>query len=345
MVAIGSETLLLNQEDVIRAGGLDMVHAVNDMDDVFRLKKEGDFVLPPKAVLRWGDTTSEITRGRFNSMPAFIGGRFNAVGIKWISSVPNNVNIGLPRAIGTIILNDPQTGMPLAIMDGTLISAMRTGAVTGLAARYFAKDGAKCVGLIGAGVQSRTQLRALLVACPDISHVRVCDLDKQRALSFARDMTDSTGISIEVVDSPEQCAKESDLLVSATTTNEPIVHEEWLANGCFYTSIHGREAADSVVRAADKIIVDNWDEVLNRGNNTLALMHANGQISKDDLYSELGEIVTGHKAGRQSQDENVFFNPVGMGIEDVAVAARIFQKATEMGLGTPINYWNSPFSA
>lgn len=340
-----NHTLLLDQEDVIRAGGLDMEAAVADMEEVFRLKMAGDFVLPSKVVLRWGDMESEITRGRFNAMPAFIGGRFNAVGIKWISSVPKNVERGLPRAIGTIVLNDPQTGMPLAIMDGTLISAMRTGAVTGLAARYLAREDASIVGLIGAGVQSRTQLRAILVARPCVSKVRVYDLDATRAARFAREMGKEVGREIEVVKSPQECAAGSDILVTATTANDPIVFEEWLPRGCFYVSIHGREAADDVVERVEKVVVDNWEEVLHRGNNTLALMHAAGRISRDDLYAELGDIITGARDGRSDNEERIFLSTVGMGIEDVAVAARVFQRAQEMGLGQSLDYWKTPFPA
>src|SRR5690606_17305769 len=138
------------------------------------------YVLPNKSVLRWGDMESESTRGRINSMPASIGGDFNSVGIKWISSSPQNPDkYNLPRATGVIILNDYETLLPKCIMDGMLLSAMRTGANSGVAARYLAKKDSQVIGLVGAGVQNRTQLQAIHHVMKDLKHVKIADLNKE----------------------------------------------------------------------------------------------------------------------------------------------------------------------
>ena len=158
----------LSQEQVVAAGGRDMALAVDDIEEVFRLHARGDYVLPTKAVLRWGDVASEMSRGRINAMPGYVGGRFDMAGVKWIASFPANIDRGMPRASGVTILNDPATGVPVAVIDGTLISAMRTGAVSGVASRHLAREDAGVVGIIGAGVQSRTQLMAITVARPAV---------------------------------------------------------------------------------------------------------------------------------------------------------------------------------
>ena len=337
------EFLFLSQEDVVVAGGLDMAATVDDIETVFRLHAAGDYALPEKIVLEWEQHDPDQLGNHINTMPGYIGGPFRMAGLKTIASFPHNpTRYGLPRASALIVLNDVDTGLPLAVMDGTLISAMRTGAATGVAARYLAREDARVVGLIGAGVQNRTQLMALKVARPGITTARVFDLRRERAEQFARDMAAELDIEVQVAESAEEVARSADILVTATTTTRPIVRRGWLRPGTFYAHIAGYECEYDVIREADKVVVDDWNQVKHRMYSTVALMWRDGLFRDEDLYAELGEIVSGRKPGRERDDEIIIFSPIGMGIHDIAVATRIYRKAREMGLGQKVTLWKKP---
>ena len=336
--------LYLDQEEVAEAGGADMEAAVRDTEEVFRLHHLGQTVLPSKVVLRWGDSSSELERGRINGMPGYVGGTINMAGIKWIASFPANpFRHGLPRGSGLIIINDPDRGVPLAVMDGTLISAMRTGAVTGVAAKYLARSDSRVVALLGAGVQSRTQLMALRVALPSLERVYVVDPVRERAETFAQEMEARLGLSVTVAE-PEAALRGADAVVSATTSSEPIIRQGWLPSGVFYSHVGGYECEFDVVREADRRITDNWSEIKHRGIQTFALMHQQGLLKDGDIECDLGAIVAGDHPGRRTPQERIIFLAVGMGIEDVAVAARVFRTASDRGLGRWLPLWNEPFA-
>ncbi len=332
----------LSQEQVIDLGGLDMAKAINDVEEVLRLHAAGDSVLPSKTVMRWGDVDSETTRGRINAMPGFIGGRFQAAGIKWIASFPSNIDRGLPRGSAVTILNDPHTGVPLAVMDGTLISAMRTGAVSGVATRLLARAKIETVGILGAGVQSRTQLLAVRVARPHLSRVVVYDPRRDRAEAWCADMAARVPASYELVDSPREAAEAADILVSATTSSEPIVEQGWVRPGVLYLQVGGLECRVEALADFDRIVVDNWAEMKHRAAQTLVDAHARGVIGDSDISAELAEIVLGRQPGRSTPDERIYFSSVGMGIEDIAIASRIWRSAVERGIGAELDLWQQP---
>jgi ornithine cyclodeaminase len=335
--------LFLSQEDVIAAGGLDMAAAVADVETVFRLHAAGEYALPEKVVLTWDEPQPGQLDNHINTMPGYIGGPFHMAGLKTIASFPQNPSRhGLPRASALIVLNDPETGLPLAVMDGTLISAVRTGAATGVAARYLAREDVRQVGLIGAGVQSRTQLMALKVVRPGITTALVFDMDRERARSFAEEMGRQLGIEVEVADSPETVARQAEVLVTATTTTRPIVRRGWLQPGTLYAHIAGYECEYAVIRAADKVLVDDWHQVKHRMYSTVALMWRDGLFRDEDLYGELGEVVSGRKPGRESDAEIILFSPIGMGIHDIAVATRIYRRARVEGIGQEWRLWEKP---
>lgn len=336
--------LYLSQEDVAEAGGADMEAAVRDVEEVFRLHHLGQTVLPSKVVLRWGDPATELQRGRINGMPGYVGGEINMAGIKWIASFPANPGrYGLPRASGIIILNDPDCGLPVAVMDGTLVSAMRTGAVTGVAAKYLARKDSRVAALIGAGVQSRTQLQALRVTLPSLEQVFVADPVRDRAETFAREMSIGLPRPIIIADA-EEAIKAADVVVTATTTAQPIVRKGWLRPGAFYSHVGGYECEFDVVKEVDRRVTDNWSEIKHRGIQTFALMHQQGLLRDEDIECDLGAIVAGEAPGRRRSDERIMFLAVGMGVEDVAVATRVYRVARERGLGRCLSLWNDPFA-
>lgn len=340
-----AEVLYLTQKDVIAAGALDMSLAVLTMEEVFTLHHRKDYVLPQKCVLRWGDENSESVRGRINSMPGWVGGSIQAVGIKWIASAPQNpFKYGFPRASAVIVLNDPETLIPMAIMDGTVISAARTGANTGVGAKYLAKKHAKVLGLIGAGVQNRTQLLAANYVLPELSDIRIYDIDLSRAQQFAREMSAKIGKDVNVAASARAAVQGADVLITATVTKEPIIQPEWIEPGVFYSHVGSHECEFSAILKMDKRIVDDWGEIKHRGVESLAIMYHAGMIKDDAVYAELGDIVSGSKPGRENGDETIYLNTVGMGIEDVALAKKIYDRAEAMQLGQKLKLWDQPFA-
>ncbi|WP_054950727.1 ornithine cyclodeaminase [Numidum massiliense] len=337
------ELLYLSQSDVIRCGGMSMRAVMADLAHVLALHAAGDYVLPPKVVLRWGDLDSEGERGRINGMPGYVGGSVNIAGMKWVGSAPHNpAKYGLPRASALIVLNDPETMLPLAVMDGTVISAMRTGGVTGVAARYLARPDATLAGIIGAGTQNRTQLMALKTALPQLATVRVYDLSAERAAAFAEAVSAQLALDVIPVTSGEEAVRGADVVVTATTAKRPVVEAPWFGAGCFYAHVGGFEAEYEVVERADQIVVDHWEGIKHRGAQTLALMYREGRFSDDRIDAELGEIVTGDKCGRTDEDTFIYFNAVGMALDDLVVAKRVYDTAKTRGVGTSVRLWEEP---
>lgn len=335
--------LFLNQQDLLHCGADDIGLAVDTMEKVYALHFKKDYVLPNKSVLRWGDIDSESTIGRINSMPAYIGGEFNAVGIKWIASSPKNPKLyGLPRANALIILNHPDTLVPNAVMDGTLISAMRTGANSGVAAKYLANENTEVLGLIGAGVQNRTQLLAILHVMKNIKQIKIADLDLERAQNFAEEMKEKTGYTIDVVNSAEEAVRGSDIFVTATVTKNPIVKKDWIKQGALYLHVGSHECEFDVIETADKVVVDDWEELKHRGVETISIMFNQGLYDGSKIHANIGEVVAGAKSGRENANEFIYFNSVGMGIQDVALASVIYQKAVEKNIGTKLNNFENP---
>lgn len=339
------KVLFLSQEDVIAAGAMDMSIAVPTMEQVYSLHNIKDYVLPQKCVLRWGDHESENTKGRINSMPGWIGGNFNAVGIKWIASAPQNpFKFNLPRASAVIVLNDPETLIPIAIMDGTAISAARTGANSGVAAKYLAKKKSITLGLIGAGVQNRTQLLAVNYSHPELEKIKIYDLNEDRSKNFAKEMSSKIGKEIEVSKTAFEAVENSDIFITATVTKTPIIKSEWIQPGVFYSHVGSHECEFEAILGMNKRVVDDWSEIKHRGVESLAIMYNTGMINDSHIYGELGEIINNTKKGREDENETIYFNTVGMGIEDVALAHKIYERAKEMNLGKKLSLWDKPFA-
>lgn len=329
------EFLYLNQTD-IEATGVSMETALEAVEDAFRLHHRGQVNLPYKTVLDLG----ERERGRGNAMPAYVGGDYDVFGIKWIAGFPNNpIDHGLPRGTGLFILNDAWKGIPLAVMDCTLLSAMRTGAVTGVGARYLARPDSQSVAMIGAGVQARTQLEALMIVLPGLKEVRAYDIRRETADAFAADMNrryERHGLAVRAVDSPEEAVLEADIVVTVTVADEPIVKERWMKPGSFFAAVGSyQEEEFEVVTNSDKVVVDGIDHVLHRETPVVALMIEQGKIRREDIL-ELGAIVCGDQPGRSDPEERVFFSPIGMAIEDVCLCHRVYKLAREKHVGSPL---------
>ena len=337
------EILYLSQEDVVKCGGLSMEKAISDLEEVYRIYDDGDYLLPGKIIMKWPGEHSEETIGRINAMPGYVGGKVNLSGIKWIGSGPHNpFRYGLPRASAIIILNDPVTMMPLAIMDGTLISAIRTGAVTGVCSKYMAPSNSKIVGLFGAGVQSRTQLMAIKAALPNIEKAFINDISEERCIKFAKEMSDELKMDVEVNMNRLNVIETSDIIVTATTSTEPIVHGAEIKKGCYVAHLGDNEVDEELILKADKVVIDDWETDKHRMGDTMAYMYRDGKIGDDRIDASVSDLVSGRKKGRNNENELTYSCNVGLGIYDVAIAARIYKYALANNIGQKLTLWDEP---
>jgi ornithine cyclodeaminase len=339
------EFLYLSQEDVKAAGGLDMQMVLEAIEKAFILHNQGHVKIPHKIVMDF--PPGERERGRINGLAGYIGGDWEAAGIKWVPSFPKNpLERGLPRANAIIILNDTQTGMPLAIMDGTIISAMRTGAMGGIGAKYLAREDSEIVGLIGMGVQNRTQAMAIKQVLPKLKEFRGYDVSMDKAIKGAQDIKELTGIDAIAKDTPQAVVEQADVVVTATVADEPIVKNSWMKKGSLFVHIGSYiEEEFEVVLNSSKIVADDWEVIKHRGTPVLARMFDKGMIKDSDIYGNIDEIIAGKKPGRENDDERIFFAPIGMAHEDIAVASRIYERAKKMGIGQNLRLWNEPMWA
>jgi len=331
------EFLYLTQEEVMSTG-VDMASFVQIEEEHFSLHDKGKIILPHKVVL----DLDERKRGRINALPAYVGGDIDVCGVKWVASFPNNPGrYGIPRANAFVILNDSHTGAPLAIMDDTYINAMRTGAVTGVGVKYLARRDAKTVAMIGCGVQAITQLMAIKTVLASITEVKCYDVNNETSEAYAKNMHQKTGLDTKVVSSVEEATTGADIIVTVTVADEPIVKNRFVKEGSLFVHVGSyQEEEEEVVVSSDKIVVDDWQNVLHRRTPILATMYEQGKLKDCDIYANLGQIVNGKKAGRETDEERIFFLPIGMGSEDVIAAYRVYKIAQEKGLGKQLKLWS-----
>jgi len=336
------EFLYLSQEDVIAAGGLEMTETVATIETSFRLHSMGETILPHKPVLRWGGPETEETTGRIMAMPAYLGGDLRIAGIKWIPSKPSNpVKYGLPRANALIILNDPETLLPLAVMDGTIVSAMRTGAASGVGAKYLALPGSTRLGMVGAGVQMRTQVMAMKVVLPMLKEGRVFDINLEKAKVFAEEMSKELGISIRAVASAAEACDGADVFITATMSTYPYVEAKWYKPGALHCEVSFWDTPASVLSTLDVIACDDYSAVEHHGVDVAFRAVRDGFIKRERVIN-LGDVVTGKAIGRTSDQQKIIFNPIGMGIHDVSEAYRVYKAAVKRGVGQKLTLWESP---
>jgi len=331
--------LYLTQEQVIKCGALDMVQTIEAVEKVFSLLDQGECIEPYAPTIRWG----HLNDRRISMHPAYVGGDIQVSGIKWIPSNPENpIKRNMPRSNGVIILNDPETGFPLAIMDGTVISAMRTGAVVGVGAKYLARPGAEVVGLIGAGVINHTQLMALHAAMKHIRLVKLFDIAPEKAHAFVEKMGKSLELDIQVVDSAQAAIEGADVVAPATNANreDRYIQAKWIKEGAYLANISVNDYTFGAVSACDRIVVDSKKQ-LQVTEAVLTDMVDEGLVNPDNIV-EFGAIVNGKQPGRTRDDERIFFSPLGMGIEDLINAHRVYHEARLRGIGQELELWREP---
>ena len=333
--------LFLNNKAMARCGVQDMAAVMEDVKRVYRLTDKGDVIAPGKCVMRWGKTVEdENVLGRINAMPGYIGGEYDMAGIKWIGSGPMNYKQGLPRASVTMVLNDPDTKLPLCIADGTEVSAMRTGASGGVAIDQLAKKDAAVMTICGCGAQAVTQLQAALLVRPSIKTVYAYDIRPEAAERFAQNaMTAHPGVQVVPTQNVEQAVRESDIIDCVTLAVEPFICGAWLKSGALVMNMADYEVDYDCIRRAGKLVVDYWDSIKHRMISTVAFMWRDGLVKDEDIHGEMGQILNGSKSGRENDEEIIYFNAVGAGIMDIAVTARCYREAMEKGDGVMLPFW------
>jgi len=323
--------LLLNRADVQSL--LTMRDAMGAVEEAFRQLALGTVDMPQRPVIRVPEHHGSVL-----FMPALIGGT-GALGMKVVSVYPDNPKQhNLPTIMGLILLNDARTGQVVAIMDGGWITAMRTGAVSGVATKAMARPDAAVVGVFGAGVQARTQLMAMAEARP-LHRALVYDIVPEQSQRYAADMSDQLGIAVEAVTEPRAAIQGADILVAATSAGSPIFDGTWVELGTHINGIgshapHMRELDTTIVQRS-RLIVDSCAAALAEAGDLLIPIQE-GAITADHIAAELGEVLTGQKPGRTSPDEITLFKSEGLAIQDVAVAARVFDLARQRGVGQEV---------
>jgi ornithine cyclodeaminase/alanine dehydrogenase-like protein (mu-crystallin family) len=336
----GIQFQYFSQED-LREAGLTMKMALQAVEEAYTLYGQGKVDLPDKVVLDLG----EKERGRINALCAYVGGDIDLCGIKWIASFPlNPLKNKMPRATALLILNDSYTGVPLAVMDGTIISSLRTGAVAGVTSKYLANKNSTTAAIIGTSVIARASACAITEAMGDMREIRAYSIDSlAKRHEFAKQISDETDVKVTVVDSAEGAVKNADIIVTATTADTPIVMSRWIKKGSLFVHLGSYQEEDyETILDSDKIVVDSWQAVKHRRTPTLARMYDAGLIGDQNIYGEIGEITSGKKPGRVLSEERIYCLPIGLGILDIALAGRVYKNAIRNGIGLKLNLWENP---
>ena len=334
--------LYLDQETVLAADVLDMRRAIEVVGQAQALFAEGKVREPNKVVLRPADTAASEEHGRFNGLAASIGSPPEQMGMKWIASFPANRKLGLPRATGLIILNCPRTGVPLAVMEGALISAMRTGAMTALGVRHLAPKKTRKIGIVGSGVQSRAQILGLWTQLPEVEEIALYGRRRADTERVVEDCRQQWGVPVRIVATIDEVFADADVAIAITTAQQPLMLARQIKPGALTIQLTGHECDFSVIKQCAKIVTDDWETVKHRGIMTPAIMYQQGLLQDQDIYGNVGELILGTKPGRE-KDERIHYCHMGMGLDDVALASSIYRTACERGLGLRLPLWRKPF--
>jgi ornithine cyclodeaminase/alanine dehydrogenase-like protein (mu-crystallin family) len=314
--------LYLSRADV-EAVAVPMDRIIAAIEAMFKQKGEGRVEMPPKPGIHPRPDSF------IHAMPAYIPALHSA-GMKWVSGFPENIGKGLPYISGLIVLNDPGTGIPLAVMDCTWITAMRTGAATAVAAKFLARADSRVAGILGCGVQGRSNLEALTVLFP-LQHVRAYDINPQARAEYAKEMSRKCGLDCVPVETPEQAVVGSDIVVTAgplLKIPHATIPAGWLGEGAFaslvdYDSYWSRGA----LKETDKFCTDDIPQL--DYYKTLGYFQ-----DIPAVYAELGELATGRKPGRERPEERTMACNLGLALDDMAAAPLVYKLAIEKGLGT-----------
>ena len=370
--------LYLSEKDMIDAGVTDMAGCVEAMEDMFRLLKAGDYrmggpnnnshgvmmVFPEESP--FPNMPKDGPDRRYMAMPAYLGGRFDTVGMKWYGSNVENRKKGLPRSVLMLTLNDKDTGAPLAHMSANILSAFRTGAVPGVGVKYFAKEDVKVFGVVGPGVMSKTTLDATMAVRPGIELVKIKGRSEKSLQSFIAYAKAKypTIREYEVVEDIEHAVRGADVVsVAPSTPTGDIdlylyIDEEWIAPGAVLCCPAAARFDDDFILNRARTVTDNielyeaWaEEVPYPAYETIPIpavhvmdLIADGKMDRADV-DDLPDIITGETPAHRQEGEKIIYSVGGMPIEDVAWGTIVYRNALAKGIGTKLNLWETPYLA
>jgi len=324
---MASGTLLYLSRAEVESLKISMREIVEALEQVFKEKGEGRVEMPPKPGIH------PRPDAFIHAMPAYIPSLASA-GIKWVAGYPQNKDQGLPYITGLLILNDPETGIPTAVMDCTWITAQRTGAATALSAKYLARNDSSTVGVVACGVQGRSNLVALTCLFP-IRQVKAYDLHPERAEAYATEMSAALGVDVEAVREVAAAVEGMDIVVTSGPIlkhPQPTIPAGWLKPGAFASLVDFDSYwQGEALGEADKIATDDREQ--------MSYYRQVGYFSQTpEPYADLGELVTGKKKGRESPSERTMAINLGLALDDMAVAILVQQRAVAAGIGTVLPF-------
>ncbi|MBW2470841.1 MAG: ornithine cyclodeaminase family protein [Deltaproteobacteria bacterium] len=301
-----------------------MAEIVESLEVMFRAKGEGRTEMPPKPGIHPGGGDSFL-----HAMPAYIPD-LKSAGIKWVAAFPDNPQKGLPYITGLVIFNDVDTGLPLAVMDGVWMTAMRTGAATALSAKFLARPESSVVGVLGCGVQGRSNVEALNVLFP-IKEIRAYDVNADSVEQYAADIGARLDLEVKPVATPREAVSGCDMVVTAgPMLKKPhaTIQAGWLDEGAFASLVDFDSYwhPDAMARVS-KFCTDDTPQF-----QTYRKMGYFPEIP--DLYADLGELASGKKPGRQTPEERTMAANLGLALDDMTVAPLLYRRAVDKGIGT-----------
>lgn len=322
--------LILTQEDVVSL--LTIEKAIDAVENGYKERGIGTAHVPPRIGI---DIKKHA--GWWGVMPAYLEGT-DTIAVKISTFYPENLKYGLPAVMGLMVLNDPKTGAPLAVIDGTSITTIRTGAAGGVAAKYLAKKDAKTAAVIGAGVQGRAQLMALCKV-RNIVTARVYDAVEEKCQKYVNEMQKELHIKVISVKTPEEAVIGADVVITATPSKSPVFNGKYVEKGMHITAIGAstpkmRELDDMTIEKADKIVLDFWEDAVKAGDIYIPMTR--GILKEDGIYAEIGDIIAGKKLGRTSDKEITIFKSVGTAVIDVSTAKQVYELARAKKIGIEI---------
>jgi len=370
--------IYLNEQDMITAGVTDMAKCVNAMEEMFKLLKYGDYrmggpngnshgvmmTFPEESP--FPNMPTDGPDRRFMAMPAYLGGSFDMAGMKWYGSNVANKEKGLPRSILMLTLNNKDTGAPIAYMSANVLSAYRTGAVPGVGIKYFSKEDAKVVGIIGPGVMNKTAFDAIMAVRKEIETVKIKGRSRKSIEGFVTFLHEKYPhiTDIRFVETEEEAVRDSDIISIATSSptgdpdEYPYIKEEWIKAGALFCCPAAARFDDDFIINRARNVADNiqlyeaWEEEMGYpAYNTIPIpaVHCMDLIEEGKLKKEqvddLGDILTGKVPVHRKVIVIVVYSIGGMPIEDVAWGTIVYRNALEKGIGTKLNLWDSPYLA
>lgn len=321
-----TKILILNEHEVERL--LTMRECIGVMEKALASLARGEVHNPLRQAIR-----APGANGLLGLMPSFRGGETPLYGLKEVCVFPGNPARGLDTHLGAVLLHSGETGQLLAVINASAVTAIRTAAVSAVATRLLAREDARSLAIIGAGVQGRTHLEAIPLV-RNIDDVRIVSRTRAKAEALA-------GKGVRVVDSVEEAVRGADIIVAVTSSREPVIRREWIADGVHInaagSSIASARELDGPTVAAASLFIDRRESTVNESGDYLFALRE-GAIGEDHIRAEIGDILIGKAAGRTSPDEITLFKSLGLGVEDLFSAEFLFEKAQKEGAGTWVEF-------